>query len=115
MKEKSKVELIERELKSREQMMRVILSEKSRQLKEAVSRAEAAERKAYDDLLNHQDQVEMYQVRLHEKEAEAKEKEESNQLLRRDMLEIMNRQALFLDTSFWRRAFSSLLYPSSMS
>ena len=31
MKEKSKVELIERELKSREQIMRVVISEKNRQ------------------------------------------------------------------------------------
>ena len=91
LKEKSKVELIERELKSREQMMRLILSEKSRQLNEAVSRAEAAEKRAYDDQLNHHDQLEMYQAQLREKEAETTEKEESNQMLRRDMLEIMNR------------------------
>lgn len=90
LKEKSKVELIERELKSREQIMRVVISEKNRQVKEAVSRAEAAEKKAYEGHLDSQDKLEMYQVRLNEKETEVREKEESNQLLRRDMLEIMN-------------------------
>jgi len=89
--EKSKVELIEHELKSREKIMRMVLSEKNRQLKDAEDRAVSAEKKAHDSHLNHQDQLEMYQTQLKEKESEIREKEESNHMLRRDMLEIMNR------------------------
>merc|ERR1711974_427980 len=89
--EKSKVELIEHESKSREKIMRMVLSEKNRQLKDAEDRAVSAEKKAHDSHLNHQDQLEMYQTQLKEKESEIREKEESNHMLRRDMLEIMNR------------------------
>lgn len=91
LKEKSKVELIEKELVAREKLMSLVIAEKNRQLKEAIARAENAEKMAFDDQLNHQDQLEMYEAKMKEKITELQEKEESNHMLRREMLEIMNK------------------------
>merc|ERR1712142_588194 len=46
---------------------------------------------AFDDQLNHQDQLEMYEAKMKDKITEVQEKEESNHMLRREMLEIMNK------------------------
>ena len=91
LKEKAKVELIEKELEAKDRLSQLALTEKDKQLQESVTRAEKAEKLAYENHLNHQDQLEMFAAQLKEKESEIREKEESNHMLRREMLEIMNK------------------------
>ena len=93
LKEKAKVEVIEKELNSREALLMLTLKEKDQELERAEKRTAKAEKAAYEGYLNHQDAVEMFQVTIKQKEHELHEKEESNHMLRKEMMEIMNRFA----------------------